>query len=458
MAGVPSSRREQATELVRQLRRRGHQAYWVGGCVRDLEMGREPHDYDIATDALPSRLLEYFPGALSVGARFGVVVVPRDGHHFEISTFRAEGPYLDGRRPSVVEFVDARTDVQRRDFTVNGLLHDPLTGTTIDYVGGREDIARRLVRAIGDPQQRFREDRLRMLRAVRLACELGFEIEPATFAAIRAEADAVLQVSAERIRDELLRILVSPQRGRGLRLLQESGLLRAILPEVEATVGVAQPEEFHPEGDVFTHTVLVLEHLRDPHPVLAVAALLHDVGKPSTLVRGDRIRFHGHAEVGARLAEAIGRRLRLPGDDVDRIVALVADHLRVKDLPKMRPARAARFLLRADAPDHLELHRADCLGSHGDLSVYEWAVAAREAYLRTPPPAAPLLTGDDLIAMGYRPGPRFREMLEAVRDGQLEGTLRSAADARAFLLRTYGPGEGSSTPEGKPIGRGDRSA
>jgi len=455
---IQGSRRQQAIELVRVLRQRGHQAYWVGGCVRDLEMGREPHDYDIATDALPSQVQEYFPDARPVGARFGVVVVPRDGHPFEISTFRSEGPYLDGRRPSSVEFVDARTDVQRRDFTVNGLLHDPLTGTTIDHVGGRGDIARRLVRAIGDPAQRFREDRLRMLRAVRLACELGFEIEPTTFAAITAQSAAVSQVSAERIRDELLRIVVSPQRGRGLRLLHESGLLRAVLPEVEAMVGVAQPEEFHPEGDVFTHTVLVLEHLREPHPVLAMAALLHDVGKPPTFVRADRIRFHGHVEVGAHLAEAICRRLRLSNADVARVVALVRDHLRVKDLPRMRPARAVRFLLQADAADHLELHRADCLGSHGDLSVYQWAVAVREAQLRTPPPSAPLLTGDDLIAMGYRPGPRFREMLEAVRDGQLEGILRTATDARAFLLRTYGPGEGSSPPEGNPIRRGDRGA
>jgi len=452
------SLRERATELVRLLRGRGHAAYWVGGCVRDLEMGREPHDYDIVTDALPSQVQAYFPDALLVGARFGVVVVPFGDHHFEISTFRAEGPYLDGRRPSSVEFVDARTDVQRRDFTINGLLHDPLTSTTIDYVGGREDIARRLVRAIGDPAARFLEDRLRMLRAVRLACELGFEVEPATFAAVRARAETVTLVSAERIRDEIQRTLVSPGRGRGVRLMHESGLLAAILPEVEAMVGVAQPPEFHPEGDVFTHTALVLESLREPHPVLAMAALLHDVGKPPTYAETDRIRFNGHDEVGARMAEAICRRLRVSGQDTARIVALVRDHLRVKDLPRMRPARAARFLLQDDAEDHLELHRADCLASHGDLSVYEWAMAAREARRREHPPRAPLLTGDDLIVMGYRPGPRFKEMLEAVLDGQLEGTLRTADDARAFLRRAYGPGEGSSPPGGKPLRRGDGGA
>jgi len=434
--------RDGAVEVVRILRDRGFTAYWVGGCVRDLEMGREPHDYDIVTDARPEQVAGAFPGARLVGARFGVVVVPRDGHQYEVSTFRAEGPYLDGRRPSHVEFVDAQADVRRRDFTINGLLHDPLTGTTIDYVGGRDDVARRLVRTIGDPMARFAEDRLRMLRAIRLAAELEFEIDPATVEAIHRQAGAITQVSPERIRDELLRLLVSPGRGRGLHRLRETGLLRAVLPEVEAMAGVPQPPEFHPEGDVFTHTVLAVERVRDPHPVLALAALLHDVGKPPTFARSDRIRFHQHDEVGAQMAEAVCRRLRVPGDATARIVALVREHLRVKDLPGMRPAKARRFLLREDAADHLELHRADCLASHGDLEVYRWAVAAREALQRASPRPRPLLTGDDLIAMGYRPGPRFREILEAALDAQLEGAIHTPQEAREFVRRRYPAREG----------------
>jgi poly(A) polymerase len=451
-----ASLREGAIDIVRILRSQGFSAYWVGGCVRDLEMGREPHDYDIVTDARPEQVAALFPEALLVGAQFGVVVVPHAGHRYEVSTFRAEGPYLDGRRPSRVEFTDARSDVLRRDFTINGLLHDPLSGRTLDDVGGRDDIAARRVRTIGDPEQRFAEDRLRMLRAIRLAAELEFEVDPATFAAIRAQAGATTQVSAERIRDELVRALASPGRGRALRLLRESGLLGAVLPEVDAMAGVPQPPEFHPEGDVFTHTVLTLEHLRDLHPVLAMAALLHDVGKPPTITRTDRIRFNGHDGVGAAMAETICRRLRFSGQETSRVVALVRDHLRVKDLPKMRPAKAARFLLAEDALDHLELHRADCLASHGDLSVYEGAVAAREALMKQTPAPARLLTGDDLIAMGYPPGPRFAEILDAVLDAQLEGQLRTTDDARAFVRRTYGPAEGSGAQSGKPHRRGDR--
>lgn len=434
--------REGAVEVVRLLRDRGFSAYWVGGCVRDLEMEREPHDYDIVTDARPDQVAQEFPDAVMVGAQFGVVVVPWRGWRYEVSTFRAEGPYLDGRRPSRVEFVDERADVARRDFTINGLLHDPLTGRTIDYVGGRTDIARRIVRTIGDPERRFAEDRLRMLRAVRLAAELEFDIDPATFAVIRAQAASITQISGERIRDELVRLLVSPGRGRGLRLLRESGLLRAILPEVEAMVGVPQPPEFHPEGDVFTHTVLALEQLSEPHPVLAVATLLHDVGKPPTMTETDRIRFNGHDEVGAEMTAVICRRLRFSGDDTERIVELVRNHLRVKDLPKMRPAKAKRFLLADDAADHLELHRADCLASHGNLGVYRWAVAALDALIKETPRPRPLLTGNDLIAMGLRPGPRFKEMLDALLDAQLEGTIRTVDEARAFVRREYAKREG----------------
>lgn len=451
-----SALREGAVDVVRILRARGRQAYWVGGCVRDLEMGREPHDYDVVTDAPPDEVAALFPRALLVGAQFGVVVVPYAGSHYEVSTFRTEGPYLDGRRPSSVQFADAVSDVRRRDFTVNGLLHDPLRGETIDHVGGRADIAARRIRTIGDPAQRFAEDRLRMLRAVRLAAELDFEIDGPTFDAVRAHAGAIGRVSAERIRDELIRLLVSAGRGRGVVLLRESGLLAAVLPEVDATAGVPQPPEFHPEGDVFTHTVLALEQLRDPHPALALAVLLHDVGKPRTMTVTDRIRFNDHDEVGARMAEAVCGRLRCSTQETDRVAALVREHLRIKDLPQMRPAKAARFLLREDADDHLELHRADCLASHRDLTIYTWALQARDELRRRHPAPPRLLTGEDLIAMGYRPGPRFKEILEAVTDAQLEGAVGSAEEARAFVRRTYGGPEGSAGQSGKPLRRGDQ--
>ena len=440
--------RDGAVEVVRLLRDRGFEAYWVGGCVRDLEMGREPHDYDIATSARPSEVATLFENTVLVGVRFGVVIVTLDGYHYEVSTFRAEGPYVDGRRPSRVEFVDAKTDVSRRDFTINGLLHDPLTQTTVDYVGGRADLAHRLVRTIGDPVVRFGEDRLRMLRAVRLAAELEFDVEEQTFQAIRAHREAIRDVSAERIRDELLRLLTSAGRGRGLRLLHDSGLLAVILPEVAATVGVPQPPEFHPEGDVFTHTVLALERLRDPSPILAMATLLHDIGKPPTFSQSDRIRFNEHDAVGARMAEDICRGLRLSGHQTERIVALVRDHLRIKDLPKMRPAKAKRFLLQPDIADHLELHRADCLASHGDLSVYTWATEALEELNAQQPVRQRLVTGDDLLALGYPPGAQFKTILDYVEDARLEGRVASREAALALIRQTFPPPPGRDESSG----------
>lgn len=429
--------REGALRIVERLRRQGHSAYWVGGCVRDLEMGREPHDYDVATDARPEEVARIFPGSHLVGARFGVVVAREGERAYEITTFRSEGPYEDGRRPSRVEFVDAESDVRRRDFTINGLLHDPLVGKTIDFVGGRDDIARRIVRTIGPAAERFAEDRLRMLRAVRLAAELEFGIDPDTFKAIALHAKEITQVSAERIRDEILRLLAAPGRGDGVRMLRESGLLAPILPEIAATEGVPQPPEFHPEGDVFTHTVMAIENLRDPSPVLALATLLHDIGKPPTLEHADRIRFNRHDEVGTRMAEEVCRRLRLSNDDTARVCALVREHIRIKDLPKMRPAKAKRFLGREDVAEHLELHRADCLASHGDLSVWEWAAAALRATPEEERRPARLLTGDDLIAAGYSPGPRFKEMLESALDAQLERRVRSREEALALVREEF---------------------
>jgi poly(A) polymerase len=437
-----STLREGALAVVDRLRRRGHTAYWVGGCVRDLEMGREPHDYDIATDARPEAVAALFDHAVMVGAKFGVVAVSAGEHQYEVTTFRSEGPYLDGRRPSQVEFVGAEADVQRRDFTINGLLHDPAAGRTIDYVGGREDIARRRVRTIGDAEARFAEDRLRMLRAIRLAAELEFTIEEETWRAIVSHAPAIRQVSTERIRDELTRLVCAPGRGAGIRHFLDSGLLGTILPEVAAMVGVAQPPEFHPEGDVFTHTVLVLEKLRDPTPLRGIAALLHDVGKPPTYSETDRIRFSGHNEVGAAMAEAVCRRLRFSNEDTARIVSLVREHIWVKDLPRMRPAKVKRFLTRDDVADHLELHRADCLASHGDLSVWEFATGAQRALTEEEIRPPRLLTGDDLKELGYPPGPRFKQILEAVLDAQLEGRVRSREEALAMVRREFPPGFG----------------
>ncbi len=429
--------RDGALAVVRRLQEEGHSAYWVGGCVRDLEMGREPHDYDIATDARPERVSVLFPGSVMVGARFGVVAVQLGGNTYEVTTFRSEGPYSDGRRPTSVQFVSAEEDVRRRDFTINGLLHDPLSGKTLDHIGGREDIARRCVRTIGAPEVRFAEDRLRMLRAVRLGAELQFEIEAETFAAIRAQATGITQVSAERIRDEIKRLVTAPGRGNGLRWLHESGLLAVILPEVAATDGVAQPPQYHPEGEVFTHTVMTVERLENPSPVLGLAALLHDVGKPPTYTVTDRIRFNRHDEVGAQMAEVIGRRLRLSNDETEQIVELVREHIRIKDLPKMRPAKAKRFLTREHIEDHLALHRADCEASHGDLTVWNWARDAIEGLTEDERQPPRFIRGGDLIRMGYAPGPRFKQILEAVTDAQLEGKVRSREEAEKLVRRKF---------------------
>lgn len=410
-------------------------AYFVGGCVRDQLLGRSPHDVDIVTSASPEEVLRLFPESVPVGAKFGVVRVRIDSREFEVATFREEGPYADGRHPSFVRFADVQADVQRRDFTINGLLYDPIEGRVLDLVGGLEDLQARRIRTIGDPRQRFGEDKLRMLRAVRLAVELDFQIAPEVAEAIKAMAHEITVVSAERIREELVRILTGPAPGKGLRLLHEVGLLGAILPEVEAMVGVPQPDTFHPEGDVFTHTALALDHLRDPSAVLAMGVLLHDVGKPPTYTVEDRVRFPRHDEVGAEIAQGICRRLRFSNEETERIVALVREHMRFKDLPRMRPAKARRFLARPDFPDHLELHRVDCLASHGDLSTYEWAKEAHAQLSGEESMPQRLITGDDLIELGLKPGPKFREILAAVEDEQLEGRISTREEALEFLKR-----------------------
>jgi putative nucleotidyltransferase with HDIG domain len=416
------------------LRAHGAQAYYVGGCVRDLLLGRTPKDYDVATDAPPERILEWFPDARQVGAHFGVMLVRREGAEVEVATFRSEHSYEDGRHPGHVRFEsDPRKDVLRRDFTINALLQNPETGEVVDFVGGRADLDARLVRAIGDPEARFGEDHLRMLRAVRFACTLGFEIEPGTMASVQRLAPAIRRVSAERVRDELSRILTEGNPRRGLELLDESRLLVEILPEVSAMQGVEQPREFHPEGDVWTHTLMMLGMLRGPSLTLALGVLLHDIGKPPTFRVRERIRFDGHADLGARMAAEVLGRLRFSSQEVRTVEALVADHLRFKDVKQMRESTLRRFLRQPYFDELLELHRVDCLASHGWLENYEFI---RSKQRELPPERLrpqPLLTGEDLIRAGYTPGPAFRKALDAVEDAQLESRIHTREEALALV-------------------------
>jgi poly(A) polymerase len=436
--------RDLAADICRKLHASGFKAYLVGGCVRDLVLGREPEDYDVATDAHPDRVQELFPSSVDVGARFGVILVVEDGAQVEVATFRSDLGYSDGRHPDRVEYsTSPEEDVRRRDFTINGLMQDMETQEILDFVGGREDLRQGMVRAIGTPEVRFREDRLRIVRAVRFAARFGYIIEPTTFRAIVAAAPHITEVSAERLRDEITKLLTEGAARRAFELLDATGLLQACLPEIAAMKGVAQPPEFHPEGDVWVHTLLMLENLPPKPPAtLAWAVLLHDVGKPPTFKSaqetGDRIRFDGHAEIGARMAAAICRRLRFSADDTEQIEALVANHLRFKDVFQMRPATLKRFArLPGFEGEHLELHRLDCLASHGNLDAYEFV----RRFLRETPPEEVrpprLLTGKDLKAMGFSPGPRFKEILHAIEEGQLEGKLIRREDAVDFVLREY---------------------
>jgi len=436
--------KQHAVEIVENLRESGHQAYLVGGCVRDLLLGREPADFDVATDATPEQVMRIFPETYAVGAQFGVVLVPGFGEDnsqlVEVATLRSDIGYSDGRHPDQVQFTkDPKEDVRRRDFTINGLLLDPVTDQVLDFVGGREDIEAKVIRSIGNPEQRFAEDKLRMLRAVRFAARFSYTIEPATFAAIRKLAPQSLQVSRERIRDELTRILTEGHARRGFLLLDETGLLHELLPEIEAMKGVAQPQQFHPEGDVFVHTLLLLRHLPPAcPPTLAWGALLHDVGKPPTFrVAPDRIRFDDHVEVGVKMAEEICRRLRFSNEDTKQILALVDNHMRFADVQRMKESTFKRFVRLPHFDDHLALHRLDCLASHGDLTLYEFT---REKRAAMPPSAmrpTPLVSGDDLISSGYKPGPQFKQILAAIEDGQLEGRLQTKGEAMDMVLREF---------------------
>lgn len=427
-----------ARELALQIRAHGFQAYLVGGCVRDGLLGIEPKDYDICTDARPDQIAALFPDAALVGASFGVVLVPAGGFHVEVSTFRSDGLYIDGRRPESVSFESSpEADVLRRDFTINGLLLDPATGEVIDYAGGRDDLRNGIVRAIGDPAARFREDHLRMLRAVRFAARFAFRIEPETFRAIQLLHSAIGRISAERIRGELNRILTEGGARRGFELLDESLLLPDILPEVAALKGVAQPPEFHPEGDVWTHTLLLLQNLRAPSVELAWGALLHDIGKPATFRLAERIRFDGHVEAGVEIARRILTRLRFSHDSIRRVEALVANHMRFMHVHRMRRSTLKRFLSLEHFDEHMELHRLDCLASRGDLSSYEFAASQ----LKSIPPAERkpprLLSGGDLIGAGFLPGPVFAAMIAAAEDAQLEGRIHTREEALTLVKNRF---------------------
>ncbi|HZP22451.1 MAG TPA: CCA tRNA nucleotidyltransferase [Terriglobales bacterium] len=447
--------REHATNIVRRLRERGFQAYFAGGCVRDTLLGVAPADYDVATDATPQEVMGLFPQTYAVGAQFGVVLVPapedmprsptpsEHPNYVEVATFRCDGSYSDGRHPDQVRYSkDPREDVQRRDFTVNGLLMDPLEDDRVlDFVGGRDDLRAGIIRAIGEPDRRFSEDKLRMLRAVRFAARFGYTIEPQTFAAIRKLAPQIHQVSCERVRDELTKMLTEGHARQAFELLDATGLLHEVLPEVERMKGVEQPPQFHPEGDVWVHTLLLLEKLPPRSSrTLACGALLHDVGKPPTFrVAPDRIRFDNHVEVGVRMAEEICRRLHFSNDDTQQIADLVANHMRFADVERMKQSTLKRFMRLPRFDEHLELHRMDCLSSHRNLTLYEFVRRRLEETPQEEIRPALLLNGDDLIRLGYPPGPGFREMLSAIEDAQLEGTLHTRDEALSFVLSEFPP-------------------
>lgn len=433
-----------ANSICETLRRNGFQALLVGGCVRDLLLGREPTDYDVTTDATPEKVVALFPESIAVGAQFGVILIPRDGMKVEVATFRSDVGYSDGRHPdSVVYSKTPQEDVHRRDFTVNGLLMRHDNGEVLDYVGGQVDLEAKVIRAIGQPDRRFKEDKLRMMRAVRFAARFGFEIEAETFRAIRRHVAEIHRVSPERLREELTKMLTEGAARQAFELLDETWLLQQVLPEIAAMKGVDQPPQFHPEGDVWIHTRMMLEGLpKDAPPTLAWGVLLHDVGKPPTFQSaaetGDRIRFNNHVQVGVRMAEDICKRLRFSNEDAEQIVALVDNHMRFGAVEEMRASTLKKFVRLPHFDEHLALHRLDCLSSHRNLDSYDFV----RRFLEVTPPEQVrperLLSGDDLQDMGFRPSPLFSRILQALEDAQLEGQIRTREDAKEYVLSKYG--------------------
>lgn len=462
-----ASPRDTAVGIVRRLQTAGCSAFWVGGCVRDFLLGREPQDYDIATDARPEQIEKWFKRTLAVGRKFGVMIVVEGKQHFQVATFRADAEYRDGRRPETVVFSSAEADAQRRDFTVNGLFFDPIAEKLHDWVGGEKDLRAKIIRTIGAPEERFAEDHLRLLRAIRFAAQLGFEIEPETFAAIKKLAPKIELISAERVRDELIKLFSPPRilpggagsplpaarsstesgahgvtrpgespAARGLALLRDSRLLPGVLPELIATLLCQQSPDYHPEGTVFEHIRLMLDQM-PPHapPSLPWAVILHDIAKPATAERDlatGAIHFYGHEKVGAAMAERILKRLRFPKKQIEEIVACVRQHMQFKDVQQMRKATLRRLLLRKTFPLELELHRLDCLGSHGNLEHYEFLLAQAAELKKQPAIRPPLLTGRDLIKLGMKPGPAMGVLLDELREQQLADELKTPRQARKW--------------------------
>ena len=428
-----------ALTIVRELQEAGHEAYFAGGCVRDRLRGVEPKDYDIATSATPDEILKLYSRGETIGAHFGVILVRRGGHHFEIATFREDGTYSDGRRPESVTFSTSEADARRRDFTINGMFYDPVGERLIDHVGGESDLHAGLIRAIGEPLERFEEDYLRLLRAVRFATVLDFEIEPATWSAMLSVADRITRISPERIREELDRLWISPARLRAFDLLVESGLMKAILPEIIDLQGCEQPPQWHPEGDVFVHTRLMLSHLpAEASLPLVLSVLFHDIAKPATFTydpAGDRIRFSGHDHLGAQMTEAILKRLRYSNAVIAATTSAVAHHMQFKDVQKMRTSTLKRFMARDTFDDELELHRVDCAGSNGLFDNYDYVVEKRREFEATKTPLLPprFINGGDLIARGMKAGPTFGKILTEAQDLQLEGTLTNRDEAIIWL-------------------------
>ncbi|MGB1259726.1 MAG: CCA tRNA nucleotidyltransferase [Akkermansiaceae bacterium] len=430
-----------ATQVAEKIIDAGHTAYFAGGCVRDSLLGREPKDYDIATSASPEQVVEMFPKADAIGAHFGVILVKHNGEAFEIATFRHDGSYKDSRRPESVTFTTPEEDAKRRDFTVNGLFQHPTSGEVVDFIGGQSDLAQKTLRAIGDPAARFQEDALRLLRAVRFATALEFEIETETWQAICDHADLLANISTERIHDEFLRILTCEARARGFDLLTESGLMRHIVPEVYDLIGCEQPPQWHPEGDVYKHTRIMLDMLEgEVSEDLALSVLLHDIGKPATYTYDevdDRIRFNGHDRVGAEMSEVILRRLKCSNKTVENVTSMVANHMNFMNVQKMRTAKVKRFMARPTFEEEMELHRVDCASSNGLTENYDFLREKEKEFAAEPLIPAPLVTGKDLIALGYSPGPGFKGILTAIQTEQLEGSLTSREEALEFLAKTF---------------------
>jgi len=447
---VTSSPRAIATEIVLRLQAAGFAAFWVGGCVRDFLLGRGPGDYDIATSAWPEQIEGLFKHTIAVGRKFGVVIVVEDARQFQIASFRAEASYRDGRHPEEVTFGDAKADARRRDFTVNGLFYDPIAARLHDWVGGKADLQRKIIRTIGLPEERFAEDHLRLLRAVRFAAQLNFQVEPRTLVAIQATAPKIKTISAERIRDELIKLFSSPHGAHGLELLRESGLLEHVLPEIGATIGCKQSPDFHPEGDVFTHLCLMLQQLpTDGDALLPWAVLLHDVAKPATAAQDPEtgsVHFYEHEKIGARMTEDILQRLRFPRKQIEVVSTAVRYHMQFKDAPQMRKATLRRMMMRKTFPLELELHRLDCLGSHGRLDVYDFLAAKSAELAKQPEIRPPLLTGKDLIKLGLKPGPSMGRLLAEIREKQLQDELKTKAAARKWVKLNKRTASGSFSP------------